>query len=80
MSLRLFRSDLIPFLTRPLIAFSTLLKGERMTYDSARDRCVAYGRDLCLYDYLESKPQDNSNKKGYHWTNKDCAVNVKVNS
>jgi hypothetical protein len=54
--------------------------GERMTFYTARDRCVAYGRDLCLYDWLQSKPVDNSNKKGYHWTNKDCAVNVKVNS
>ena len=50
-----------------------------MKYVTARDRCVAYGRDLCLYDWLESKPVDNSNKKGYHWTNKDCAINVKVN-
>ena len=50
-----------------------------MKYVTARDRCVAYGRDLCLYDWLESKPVDNSNKKGYHWTNKDWTINLKVN-
>ena len=54
--------------------------GERMTYDTARDRCVAYGRDLCFYEWVIANPTDDNRKKGYHWTNKDCAINVKVNS
>jgi len=54
--------------------------GERMRYETARDRCVAYGRDLCFYEWLEIKSSNDSRKLGYHWTNRDCAINVKVNS
>lgn len=79
-----------------------------MKYDTARDRCVAQGKDLCVYEYITIQPDDDyrrlvvaylifdcscqwffhylkdlciyENRKGYHWTNKDCAINVKVNS
>jgi len=54
--------------------------GERMRYDTARDRCVAFGRDLCFYEGLVIKSSTDSRKLGYHWTNRDCAINVKVNS
>jgi len=55
-------------------------EGERMAYDTARDRCVAYGRDLCLFEYINISPDDYYKRKGYHWTNNDCGINVKVNS
>jgi hypothetical protein len=55
-------------------------EGERMTYDTARNRCMAYGRDLCFYETVAIKPLDDYRKKGYHWTNKECSINVKVNS
>ncbi len=42
--------------------------------------CRIRPRSLSLLYLLESKPVDNSNKKGYHWTSKDCTVNMKVNS
>jgi hypothetical protein len=64
-----------------------LYEGERMTFEMARDRCVSYGRDLCNYDNVENQPFNNSGSAttrrgsgGYHWTNKDCGVNVKINS
>ena len=55
-------------------------EGERMTFDTARDRCQAYGRDLCLFQGVTSVPKNDFWRKGYHWTNKDCRINVKVNS
>lgn len=55
-------------------------EGERMTFGTARDRCLSYGRDLCLFQGLTSYPKNDFWRKGYHWTNKDCRVNVKVNS
>jgi hypothetical protein len=82
--------------------------GERMTWDTAHDRCVDYGKDLCVYEYLTITPNNDYRRKGYHWTNKvsyllvlfdcmsfmssksnmlllvhsnkDCGINVKVNS
>lgn len=56
-----------------------LYEGERMTYATAESRCVDYGLDLCLYERVKVIPSDDSWRKGYHWTNKDCQVNVKVN-
>ena len=55
-------------------------EGERMKYDTAHARCVEYGRDLCVYEYLNVIPDNDYWRKGYHWTNKDCGINVKVNS
>lgn len=54
--------------------------GERMKYDTARNRCTEYGLDLCLFQKVEIKPVNDYRKTGYHWTNKDCSINVKVNS
>jgi len=54
--------------------------GERMTYATAKDRCIDYGKDLCLYERVSVTPSDESWRKGYHWTNVDCGINVKVNS
>ncbi|KAL7542499.1 hypothetical protein ACHAXR_011825, partial [Thalassiosira sp. AJA248-18] len=55
-----------------------LYEGERMTWATAQDRCVAYGRDLCLYEAIDVIPNDDSERMGYHWTNKDCSINVKI--
>ncbi|KAL7537288.1 hypothetical protein ACHAXR_008774, partial [Thalassiosira sp. AJA248-18] len=57
-----------------------LYEGERMTWATAQDRCVAYGKDLCLYENLSTAPDNNYKREGYQWTNKDCGINVKVNS
>ena len=57
-----------------------LYEGERMKYSTAQGRCVDYGKDLCLYEYITTIPDNNYQRKGYHWTNNDCGVNVKVNS
>ncbi|KAL7542550.1 hypothetical protein ACHAXR_011864 [Thalassiosira sp. AJA248-18] len=53
-----------------------LYEGERMTWATARNRCVAYGKDLCLHNSASIDWW----RKGYHWTNRDCGINVKVNS
>ena len=46
---------------------------ERMTYDTAKDRCVDYGKDLCFYETIDQLPdRDSWREHGYHWTNKDC--------
>lgn len=55
-------------------------EGERMAFATAKDRCLSYGRDLCLFESVSSYPKNDFWRKGYHWTNKDCRVNVKVNS
>mmetsp|Transcript_30664 Transcript_30664/g.64801 ORF Transcript_30664/g.64801 Transcript_30664/m.64801 type:complete len:611 (+) Transcript_30664:516-2348(+) len=55
-------------------------EGERMRYSTARDRCVAYGQDLCLFRAIQITPNNEDARKGYHWTNKDCSISVKVNS
>jgi hypothetical protein len=55
-------------------------EGERMTFGTARNRCFAYGRDLCLFEAVSSYPKNDFWRKGFHWTNKDCRINVKVNS
>lgn len=53
--------------------------GERMTYATAQNRCLeAYDRGLCLFEKVTLSPTDDDNKKGYHWTNKSCEINVKV--
>ncbi len=51
-----------------------------MMYDEARDCCVAYGQDLSFDKLLVANLTDDSRKKGYHWTNMDCAIIMKVNS
>lgn len=50
--------------------------GERMSYATAKERCVSYGKDLCVYEGLNNYGW----KTGYHWTNKDCSISVKINS
>lgn len=55
-------------------------EGERMKWSTAQSRCAAYGRDLCVYEHIDVIPDNSSKRKGYHWTNKDCNINVKVNS
>ena len=47
-------------------------EGERMKWDTAHDRCVDYGRDLCVYEAITITPNNDYRRKGYHWTNKDC--------
>ena len=56
-----------------------LYEGERMSFTTANERCSNYGKDLCLYESIRVIPSDDKWRKGYHWTNKDCGVNVKVN-
>lgn len=54
---------------------------ERMTYNTAKDRCTNYGKDLCVYETVDQLPnRDRWREHGYHWTNKDCGINVKVNA
>lgn len=58
-----------------------LYEGERMTWATAQDRCVdKLGKDLCLFESISNAPDNDSWRKGYHWTNRDCGINVKVNS
>ena len=54
-------------------------EGERTTYNTARDRCLNAGKDLCVYEYTTVLPVNEWWKKGYSWTNKDCEMLVKVN-
>jgi uncharacterized protein (DUF1501 family) len=56
-----------------------LFEGERMKWDTAQSRCQAYGKDLCVYEYITTIPDNNRERKGYHWTDRDCGINVKVN-
>jgi uncharacterized protein (DUF1501 family) len=51
-----------------------------MKWDTAHDRCIAYGKDLCVYENVNTIPSNNNFREGYHWTNKDCGINVKINS
>ena len=44
--------------------------GERMSYATAKSRCVEYGKDLCVYETVTAFPNDDDWRKGYHWTNK----------
>ena len=55
-------------------------EGERMKHETAHARCVDYGRDLCVYKDIKVAPSNDNWRKGYHWTNKDCGINVKVNA
>ncbi|KAL7543207.1 hypothetical protein ACHAXR_012486, partial [Thalassiosira sp. AJA248-18] len=56
-------------------------EGERMTYATALERCLDYGSDLCVYESVSVIPSDDAwREHGYHWTNKECGINVKVNS
>ena len=56
-----------------------LYTGERMTWDTAKSRCVAYGKDLCDFEAVSVSPSDDEFRKGYHWTDRDCTISVKVN-
>ena len=55
-------------------------EGERTKYNTARDRCVNAGKDLCMFEYTNVSPVNDWWKKGFSWTNKDCEIMVKVNS
>ena len=56
-------------------------EGERMKWATAQERCVDYGKDLCFHENVNIVNNDNYYKrKGYHWTDRDCAIHVKVNS
>ena len=57
-----------------------MTSGERMMHATAKNRCVAYGSNLCLYEAIKIIPDNDRRRKGYHWTNKDCRIKVKVNS
>ncbi len=54
-------------------------EGERTKYNTARDRCVNAGKDLCMFEYTTVSPVNEWWKMGYSWTNKDCEILVKVN-
>lgn len=56
-----------------------LYEAERMTYDTARERCIDYGKDLCVFRSVSASPNDDDFRKGYHWTNQDCMILMKVN-
>ena len=55
-----------------------LYEGERMMYATAEGRCNVRG--LCQFESVLVFPSDDWFRKGYHWTSKDCSINVKVNS
>eukprot|EP00984_Skeletonema_dohrnii_P004238 scaffold1495_cov202-Skeletonema_dohrnii-CCMP3373.AAC.3 len=55
-------------------------EGERTKYNTARDRCVNAGKDLCMFEYTNVSPVNDWWRKGFSWTNKDCEIMVKVNS
>lgn len=52
-----------------------LYDGERMTYATAEDRCDS----LCTFSSISGGSGKEWFRKGYHWTNNDCGINVKVN-
>lgn len=54
-------------------------EGERTTYNTARERCLNAGKDLCMFEYTTVVPINDWWKKGYSWTNKDCEIMVKIN-
>ena len=49
-----------------------------MTFATAEDRCN--GEGLCVFGAVVISPRNDWFRKGYHWTSKDCGINVKVNS
>jgi hypothetical protein len=52
--------------------------GERVSYSTAMDRCSDKG--LCVYESIKVEPENDWFRKGYHWTNQDCGISVKINS
>lgn len=58
-----------------------LYEGERMKWATAQSRCAtAHGKDLCVYENLSLSPNNDWQlKQGYHWTNRECGIMVKIN-
>ena len=53
-------------------------EGERISFSTAQDRCS--DKDLCVYEAVNAYPESDWWREGYHWTNKDCGINVKINA
>jgi len=53
--------------------------GERMTYRTAQSRCAGIGKDVCTFRSVIVRPNDDDFRKGYHWTDQDCNILMKVN-
>lgn len=44
--------------------------GERMSFAAAKQRCMAYGKDLCQFEGVSVYPNNDGWRTGYHWTNR----------
>jgi len=55
---------------------SCIFSGERMTFDSAQERCASIGNSLC--DARIFTPNEVCPHLGLRWTNEDCLVRVKI--
>ncbi|KAL7503831.1 hypothetical protein ACHAXN_001560 [Cyclotella atomus] len=51
---------------------------ERVSFSTACKRCS--DKDLCDYESVKALPESDLWRGGYHWTNKDCFLLVKINS
>lgn len=47
-----------------------LYEGERMSFETAKDRCMNYGKDICVYEAVKVIPSNDNWRKGYHWTDR----------
>jgi len=56
-------------------------EGERMTYDTARTRCLYHGEDLCTWRIVSVVGNEEDDwRLGNHWVNEECFLMAKVNA
>jgi hypothetical protein len=63
---------------------SCVYSGERVTYSTSVQRCAALGRETCTARKMGTGSEDcgwpvNCCFEGWHWTNIDCEILVKIN-
>lgn len=53
-------------------------EGEREKYETARARCLDYGKDVCVFKRVYTEPDDVYFREGQFWTPLECDILVKV--
>ena len=53
---------------------------ERVTYSTADARCKAMNMGLCDFNDVTPLDWSQEHKKGFYWTSKSCAIQVKVDA
>uniref|UniRef100_A0A7S4JX61 DUF1501 domain-containing protein n=1 Tax=Odontella aurita TaxID=265563 RepID=A0A7S4JX61_9STRA len=72
------------FSLTPVAHMNNLYDDERVTLATARDRCAssenAEEGNTKVCDYDSMSPEIPAHKTGYHWTDEDCSIGIKVTS